>query len=50
LVVKAEIVLREAGHVHPSVSPGIARTEAQSLDNVSLGFFGATDENLVLSN
>ena len=32
--------------VHPNISQRIARTEAQSLSDVSLCFFGATDENL----
>ena len=35
---------------HPGVSHRIARTEAQGLGNVSLGFFGATDKNLTKSN
>ena len=35
---------------HPDISHRIARTEAQGLDNVSLGFFGATDEDLTKSN
>ena len=29
---------------HPDISQRIARTEAQGLSNVSLRFFGATDE------
>ena len=35
---------------HPDVSQRIARTEAQGLGNVSLCFFGATDENLAKSD
>ena len=35
---------------HPDVSHRIARTEAQGLGNVSLCFFGATDENLAKSD
>ena len=35
---------------HPGVSRRIARTEAQGLGNVSLGFFGATDKNLAKSD
>ena len=34
----------------PSVGPRIARTEAQGLGNVSLGFFGAADKNLTKSD
>ena len=37
-------------HSHPDVSQRIARTEAQGLANVSLGFFGATDKNLTKSD
>ncbi len=36
--------------IHPDISHRIARTEPQGLDNVSLGFFGATDENLTKSD
>ena len=35
---------------HPSASHRVARTEAQGLDNVSLGFFGTTDINLAKSD
>src|SRR5277367_5298518 len=50
LVVKSEVVLRDARVAHPIVSHRVARTEAQGLDNVSLGFFGATDINLAKSD
>ena len=46
LVVKAGVVLRHARGGHPGVSMRIARTEAQRLDNMSLGLFGAADVNL----
>ena len=46
LLVTAENVLRDAGVVYPDISRRIARTEAQSLSNVSLCFFGAADKNL----
>ena len=46
LLLTAEVVLRHARESHPGVSHRIARAEAQGLDNVSLCFFGATDENL----
>src|SRR5271169_3368266 len=46
LVAKAEVVLRDGREGHPTVSRCIARTEAQGLDDVSLGFFGETDVNL----
>jgi hypothetical protein len=42
--------LCEARSAHPDVSIRIARTEAQTLCNVSLCFFGATDENLTESD
>ena len=42
--------LRDARECHPDVSHRIARTEAQGLANVSLCFFGATDENLAKSD
>ena len=50
LLVTAEMDLREAREIHPGVSRHIARTEAQGLGNVSLRFFGATDENLTVSD
>src|SRR5271155_5977473 len=39
LLPKAEVILRAACNRHPGVSHRIARTEPESLDNVSLGFF-----------
>ena len=45
----AEMELRAARDAHPDVSHRVARTEAQGLHNVSLGFFGATDKNLAKS-
>src|SRR5271154_5307067 len=50
LLPTAEVEVREARPAHPNVSIRIARTEAQSLRNVSLCFFGATDENRTESN
>ena len=50
LLPTAEVVLRKARVSHPDVSHRIARTEAQGLGNVSLGFFGATDKNLSKSD
>ena len=50
LVPTAEVDLRNAHEMHPDVSHGIARTEAQGLTNVSLRFVGATDENLTKSD
>jgi hypothetical protein len=46
LLPKAEAILRHACNRHPGVSHRIARTEPEALDNVSLGFLGATDKNL----
>src|ERR1700677_1470665 len=46
----AEVALRCARDGHPHVSHRIARTEAQGLGNVSLGFFGATEKNLTKSD
>src|SRR5271166_6325230 len=46
LLATAENALRNGRVSHPIVSHRIARTEPQGLDNVSLGFFGATDKNL----
>src|SRR5580658_326919 len=46
LLPKAQLILRDARVSHPGVSHRIARTESEGLDNVSLGFFGATDKNL----
>src|SRR5271163_3146617 len=48
--VAAGVILRDAGDTHPNISHRIARTEAQGLDNVSLGFFSATSQNLTKSN
>ena len=45
-----EAELRPARHEHPDVSRHITRTEAQSLADVSLGVFGATDINLAQSD
>src|ERR1700687_5740575 len=50
LFVTAEVVLRHAGVSYPDISQRIARTEAQGLDDVSLCFFSATDENLTKSD
>ena len=50
LLPTAEVELRHARVDHPDVSQRIARTEAQGLGNVSLGFFGATDKNLTTSD
>ena len=41
-----EVELREACVGHPEVRERIAGAQAQRLDDVSLRFFGATDENL----
>ena len=35
---------------HPAVGQRIPRTEAQRLDNMSLGFFGTTDKSLSKSD
>src|SRR5271165_5001541 len=45
LIPIAEVVLRDAQETIPGVGISIARTEAQGLADVSLCFFGATDEN-----
>ena len=50
LLLIAELVLRQTRASHPNVSQRIARTEAQGLGNVSLGFFGAAYQNLSKSN
>ena len=50
LLVAAEVEFSHAGGSHPNVSHRIARTEAQGLSNVSLCFFGATDEDLTQSD
>ena len=50
LLPKAEKILRDARLSHPGIGHRIARTEPEGLDNVSLGFFGATDEDLTKSN
>ena len=50
LLVTAEMELREACEIHPKVSRHIARAEAEGLADVSLGLFGATDENLTVSD
>ena len=50
LLPKAENILRDARLSHPGIGHRIARTEPEGLDNVSLGFFGATDEDLTKSN
>src|SRR5271157_1716553 len=50
LLVKSEVVLRDARVAHPVVRHRVVRTKAQSLDNVSLGFFGVTDINLAKSD
>ena len=44
LLLTAEVELCQARYIHPEVSHRIARTEAEGLDNVSLGFFGATNK------
>jgi hypothetical protein len=44
------VILRDACNRHPGVSHRIARTEPEGFDNVSLGFFGATDNNLAKSD
>jgi hypothetical protein len=44
------VEIREARPAHPLVSVHIARTEAQTLRNVSLCFFRAADENLTESD
>ena len=46
----AEMELRRARVVHPSVSQRVARAEAQSLNKVKLGFFGVADANLSNAN
>src|SRR5271166_5001929 len=46
----AEVALRPGCTMHPHVSHRVARTEAQGLGNVSLCFFGATDQNLAKSD
>ena len=46
----ADVVPRYGRVSHPEISHRIARTEAQGLGNVRLGFFGATDENLAESD
>ena len=43
-------IIRNARDGHPDISRCVARTEAQSLTNVSLCLFGATDENLAKSD
>ena len=50
LLPTTEVKFREARPAHPDVSIRVARTEAQTLRNVSLRFFGATDENLAESD
>ena len=50
LLVTAEAIFRYARVSHPDVSHRIARTEAQGLTNVSLGFFGPTDKDLAISD
>jgi len=50
LLVTAEVELRQAPVGDPEVSDRIARAEAQGLNDVSLGFFGATDKNLTESD
>src|ERR1700691_4145079 len=46
LLVTSDVVLRHSRISHPCVRHRITRAEAHRLDNVSLGFFGATDKNL----
>src|SRR3984885_10241484 len=46
----AKVEFRLAHPRYPDVSIGVARTEAQTLRNVSLCLFGATDENLAESD
>ena len=50
LLIFAEVELRQAREIHPDISHRIARTEAQGLSNVCLGFFGATDKDLTSSD
>jgi hypothetical protein len=40
------VKLRQTRHIHPDISRGIARTEAQGFANISLRFLGAADKNL----
>src|SRR5258708_17421289 len=49
-IVTAENVLRDARVRHPRVSHHIARTEAEGLEDMGLGFFGAANENLAQSD
>jgi hypothetical protein len=46
LLVKAEVIFRDAYDTHPDMSRGIARTKAQGLDDVGFSFRRTTDENL----
>ena len=50
LLVTTEVELRRARRIHPDISHRIARTKAQGLANVSLGFFCAPDVNLAISD
>ena len=50
LLPTAEVVPRQALVSQRDISRRIARAEAQGLDNVSLGFFGATDKYLAKSD
>ena len=51
LLAIAELELRSARANHPGVGRNrIARASAQGLDDMSLGFLGATDENLAKSD
>ena len=50
LLVTPEAEFCEARETLPGMSIGIARTEAQGLTDVSLCFFGTTDENLTKSD
>ncbi len=50
LLVTGKLDLCTARSLHPNVSLRIARAEAEGLGNVSLCFFGATNENLAKPN
>ena len=50
LLPDAEQVLRYACNIHPAIGQRIARTEAQSLGNVSLRLFGVPDKKLANSD
>ena len=50
MVPGAELCLRIARETLPGIGIGIARTEAKGLTDVSLCFFGATNESLAKSD